>query len=193
MQLSHCHVCGEKLGSRIHNFYSRTQKMSLDGETKIISVLHELQEMPFCGQECWGAMEEAITEGSIRFTSRCASSRRAPNAGRRWTEPTRIKRSTLASWRMCRSRGWHQCVYSTRKKSPSFAQSVGCQKEIWQQRWGCLSKSMRAWLGLNRKGQRSQSPSRDTRSDHEVNTRGHMTVPLYLLEKMPATGWPLNV
>jgi hypothetical protein len=63
MQLGHCHVCGEKLGSRIHGFYSRTQKVSFDGETKTITVLYELQEMSFCGQECWEAMEEQITEG----------------------------------------------------------------------------------------------------------------------------------
>jgi len=63
MQFGHCNVCGEELGSRNHNFYSRTQKVSLDGETKTITVLHELQEMTFCGQECWEAMEEQITAG----------------------------------------------------------------------------------------------------------------------------------
>jgi hypothetical protein len=63
MQLGRCHVCEEKLGSHIHDFYSRTQKVSCDGETKTITVLYELQEMTFCGQECWEAMEEQITEG----------------------------------------------------------------------------------------------------------------------------------
>lgn len=63
MQLGHCNVCGEKLKSRGYYFYSRIQKVSLEGETKVIAVLHERQEMTFCGQECWEAMEKQITEG----------------------------------------------------------------------------------------------------------------------------------
>ena len=63
MDLGHCQVCGAKLGSHIHSFYSRTQKASVDGDVKTITVLHELQEMAFCGQECWEAMEEQITQG----------------------------------------------------------------------------------------------------------------------------------
>lgn len=54
---------GRKVGSSTHEFYSRTQKVSFDGETKTIAVLHEPQEMTFCGQDCWGAMEEQITDG----------------------------------------------------------------------------------------------------------------------------------
>jgi hypothetical protein len=61
MQFGQCHVCGENLGSRIHGFTSQTQKVSLDGKT--ITVLHALQEMSFCGQQCWEAIEEHITEG----------------------------------------------------------------------------------------------------------------------------------
>ena len=63
MDLGHCQVCGEKLGSRIHSFYSRTQKVAIEGETKTITVLYELQEMAFCGHECWEAIESAIVEG----------------------------------------------------------------------------------------------------------------------------------
>lgn len=63
MELRHCQVCGEQLGFRIHEFYSRTQKVSIECETKTITVLYELQEMAFCGQECWKAMEEQITAG----------------------------------------------------------------------------------------------------------------------------------
>jgi hypothetical protein len=82
MQLGCCHVCGEKLGFRIHIFYSRTQKVSLDGETKTITVLHELQEMAFCGQECWEAMEEQITAGlhplyqSLHLVATCCDCRK---------------------------------------------------------------------------------------------------------------------
>ncbi|SAK66555.1 hypothetical protein AWB78_02420 [Caballeronia calidae] len=63
MELGHCQVCEVKLGSRMHNFYSRTQKVNFDGESKIITVVHELHEMCFCSKECWEAMEEPITEG----------------------------------------------------------------------------------------------------------------------------------
>ncbi|WP_153135342.1 hypothetical protein [Paraburkholderia agricolaris] len=63
MQLGHCRVCEEKLGSPTREFYSRTQKVSFDGETKTITVLYELQEMTFCGKDCWEAMEESITAG----------------------------------------------------------------------------------------------------------------------------------
>ncbi|MFM0378485.1 hypothetical protein PQQ72_15875 [Paraburkholderia strydomiana] len=78
MDLSPCQVCGEKLGSRIHSFYSRTQKVSIEGDTKTITVLHELQEMAFCGQECWDAMEESITAGfhplyqPLHFVATCS-------------------------------------------------------------------------------------------------------------------------
>jgi hypothetical protein len=63
MELGHCQVCGQKLGSRIHSFYSRTQKVVVERETKTISVLYELQEKAFCGHECWQAIESAIVEG----------------------------------------------------------------------------------------------------------------------------------
>jgi hypothetical protein len=63
MQFGQCHVCGENLGSHIHGFSRQTQKVSLEGETQTITVLHALQEMSFCGQEGWEAIEEHITEG----------------------------------------------------------------------------------------------------------------------------------
>lgn len=63
MQIGRCQVCEEPLRSCTHEFYSRTQKVLFDGETKTVTVLYELQEMSFCGQECWEAMEEPITEG----------------------------------------------------------------------------------------------------------------------------------
>jgi DNA-directed RNA polymerase subunit N (RpoN/RPB10) len=82
MQPGHCHVCGEKLGTRIHDFHSRTQKVSFDGETKTITVLYELQEMSFCGQECWEAIGEHITEGlhplyqPLHLVARCSECRK---------------------------------------------------------------------------------------------------------------------
>ena len=63
MQFGKCHVCGENLGQRIYGFSCYTQKVSLDGETQTVIILRGVQEMSFCGQDCWEAMEEQITEG----------------------------------------------------------------------------------------------------------------------------------
>lgn len=63
MELGHCQVCEVKLGSRMHNFYSRTEKVNFDGESEVITVLHGLHQMSFCSKGCWEAIEEAITEG----------------------------------------------------------------------------------------------------------------------------------
>jgi DNA-directed RNA polymerase subunit N (RpoN/RPB10)/endogenous inhibitor of DNA gyrase (YacG/DUF329 family) len=58
-----CYVCGESLNSTYHAFYSRTQKVGkVDGQTTI-SVLYELEELQFCGQQCWQALEPRIIEG----------------------------------------------------------------------------------------------------------------------------------
>ncbi|WP_296658532.1 hypothetical protein [Paraburkholderia sp.] len=63
MQTGRCQVCEEQLGSRTHEFYSRTQKVVFEGKLKTVTVLYELQEMSFCGQECWEAMEKPIMDG----------------------------------------------------------------------------------------------------------------------------------
>jgi endogenous inhibitor of DNA gyrase (YacG/DUF329 family) len=58
-----CYVCSASLNSTYHEFYSRTQKVAqVDGQTTI-SVLYELQELQFCSQQCWQALEPRIVEG----------------------------------------------------------------------------------------------------------------------------------
>jgi endogenous inhibitor of DNA gyrase (YacG/DUF329 family) len=61
--MANCYVCDEFLDSTYHAFYSRTQKVAeVNGQTTI-SVLYELQELQFCSQQCWQALEPRIIEG----------------------------------------------------------------------------------------------------------------------------------